>query len=100
MAPAVTTSPRCCRRSPGRAPQEPSGCAESCRTWRAATTRPDLAFDLVRPGIAVYGQTPIPARGDMGLIPAMTLTCPVAMVRPIQSGDGVSYGHTWIAQRD
>lgn len=66
----------------------------------ATMTRPDLAFDLVRPGIAVYGQTPIPARGDMGLIPAMTLTCPVAMVRPIRAGDGVSYGHTWIADRD
>ncbi|BBY28393.1 alanine racemase [Mycolicibacterium sediminis] len=66
----------------------------------AAMTRPDLAFDLVRPGIAVYGQTPIPARGDMGLIPAMTLTCPVAKVRSIEAGDGVSYGHTWIADRD
>ena len=66
----------------------------------ATMTRPDLAFDLVRPGIAVYGQTPIPARGDMGLIPAMTLTCSVAMVRQIHAGDGVSYGHTWIADRD
>ena len=28
----------------------------------AALTRPDLAYDMVRPGIAVYGQTPIPAR--------------------------------------
>lgn len=66
----------------------------------AAMTRPDLAFDMVRPGIAVYGQTPIPAAGDMGLRPAMTLTCPVALVRSIKAGDGVSYGHTWIAERD
>jgi alanine racemase len=66
----------------------------------AALTRPDLAFDLVRPGIAVYGQTPIPALGDMGLRPAMTLTCPVAQTRSIKAGDGVSYGHTWIAERD
>ena len=66
----------------------------------AAMTRPDLAFDMVRPGIAVYGQTPIPARGAMGLRPAMTLTCPVALVRSISAGDGVSYGHTWIADRD
>jgi alanine racemase len=63
-------------------------------------TRPDLAFDMVRPGIAVYGQTPIPARGDMGLRPAMTLTCPVAYVRSLKAGDGVSYGHTWIADSD
>jgi alanine racemase len=66
----------------------------------ATMTRHDLAFDLVRPGIAVYGQTPIPERGDMGLIPAMTLSCAVAMVRRIKAGDGVSYGHTWIADRD
>jgi alanine racemase len=63
-------------------------------------TRPDLAFDMVRPGIAVYGQTPIPERGDMGLRPAMTLRCSVALVRSVRAGDGVSYGHTWIADRD
>jgi alanine racemase len=66
----------------------------------AALTRPDLAFDLVRPGIAVYGQTPIPQRGDMGLRPAMTVKCPVALVRTVRTGDGVSYGHTWVADRD
>ncbi|MGZ5365707.1 MAG: alanine racemase, partial [Mycobacterium sp.] len=66
----------------------------------SALTRPDLAFDMVRTGIAVYGQTPIPERGDMGLKPAMTLKCPVALVRPIQAGEGVSYGHTWIAESD
>ncbi|KUH73627.1 alanine racemase [Mycolicibacterium novocastrense] len=66
----------------------------------AAMTRPDLAFDLVRAGIAVYGQTPIPERGNMGLRPAMTLKCPVALVRSIRAGDGVSYGHTWVADRD
>jgi len=63
-------------------------------------TRPDLGFDMVRPGIAVYGQTPIPERGDMGLKPAMTLKCPVALLRSVRAGDGVSYGHTWIAERD
>jgi alanine racemase len=66
----------------------------------AAMTRPDLTFDMVRTGIAIYGQTPIPDRGDMGLRPAMTLKCPVALVRSVQAGDGVSYGHTWIAKDD
>ena len=36
----------------------------------------------------------------MGLRPAMTLKCPVALVRSVKAGDGVSYGHTWIADRD
>jgi alanine racemase len=66
----------------------------------SAMTRPDLGFDMVRPGIAIYGLSPIPERGDMGLRPAMTLKCAVTMVKPVKAGDGVSYGHTWIAERD
>jgi alanine racemase len=66
----------------------------------ATLTRPDMAFDLVRPGIAVYGLSPIPERGDMGLEPAMTVKCAVALVRPVSTGEGVSYGHTWIADHD
>jgi alanine racemase len=63
-------------------------------------SRPDLAFDMVRPGIAVYGLSPVPQLGDMGLIPAMTVKCAVALVKSIRAGEGVSYGHTWIAERD
>jgi alanine racemase len=66
----------------------------------ATLSRPDLAFDMVRPGIAVYGLSPVPLLGDMGLIPAMTVKCSVALVKSIYAGDGVSYGHTWIAERD
>jgi len=66
----------------------------------ATMSRPDLAFDLVRPGIAVYGLSPVPDLGDMGLIPAMTVKCVVALVKAIRTGEGVSYGHTWIAERD
>ncbi|OBK24775.1 alanine racemase [Mycobacterium asiaticum] len=66
----------------------------------ATMVRPDLTFDLVRPGIAVYGLSPVPKLGDMGLIPAMTVKCPVALVKSIKAGEGVSYGHTWVAPRD
>ena len=66
----------------------------------ATLARPDLAFDLVRPGIAVYGLSPLPLRGDMGLVPAMTVKTVVALVRPICAGEGVSYAHTWVADRD
>ena len=66
----------------------------------AAMTRPDLAYDLVRPGIAVYGLSPIPERGEMELRPAMTLKCPIALVKSVRAGEGVSYGHSWIADRD
>ncbi|MGP3706242.1 alanine racemase [Gordonia paraffinivorans] len=66
----------------------------------AALTRPDLARDMVRPGIALYGRTPIPERGDFGLIPAMTLSAQVALVKNVAAGEGVSYSQTWIAPRD
>ena len=52
------------------------------------------------PGIAVYGLSPVPELGDMGLVPAMTVKCPVALVKPIRAGESVSYGHTWTAERD
>ena len=66
----------------------------------AALTRPDLARDLVRPGIALYGCTPIPERGDFGLIPAMTLRAEVALVKNLAAGQGVSYNHHWTSDRD
>jgi alanine racemase len=66
----------------------------------ATMSRPDLAFDLVRPGIAVYGLSPVPKLGDMGLVPAMTVKCAVALVKSIRAGEGVSYGHTWVADQD
>lgn len=66
----------------------------------AALTRPDLAFDMVRPGIAVYGLSPIPELGDFGLRPAMTFRARVALVKNVAAGEGVSYGHEWVAERD
>jgi alanine racemase len=66
----------------------------------ATLTRPDLAFDMVRPGIAVYGLTPLPERGEFGLRPAMTLRARVALTKNVPAGEGVSYGHEWIAPHD
>lgn len=68
----------------------------------AAILRPSARFDLVRCGIASYGLDPAPGEtpADLGLVPAMTVRAPLAMVKRIARGDGVSYGHTWIADRD
>jgi alanine racemase len=66
----------------------------------ATIARRDLAFDMVRPGLAIYGLHPIPGFGDIGLKPAMTLKAPVAAVKPVRAGDGVSYGHTWAPDHD
>jgi alanine racemase len=60
----------------------------------ATLTRPDTHFDLVRPGISVYGLTPIPGR-DFGLRPAMTARARVLLTKRVPAGQGVSYGHTY-----
>ncbi|MEV6771381.1 alanine racemase [Nocardia sp. NPDC051030] len=66
----------------------------------ATLTRPDLAFDMVRPGIAAYGLSPTPEISDFGLRPAMTFRARVALVKRVAAGEGVSYGHEWTADRD
>lgn len=64
----------------------------------ATLNRPDLCFDLVRVGIAMYGLNPLPHKED--LRPAMTFRSSVALVKQVPAGESVSYGHTWTAERD
>ncbi|MFE0370971.1 alanine racemase [Streptomyces tendae] len=62
----------------------------------ATLTLPDAHFDLVRPGIAMYGVSPSPEIGtpaDFGLRPVMTLAASLALVKQVPGGHGVSYGH-------
>jgi alanine racemase len=67
----------------------------------AAILRPSSRFDLVRCGLASYGLDPAPGwTPDLGLLPAMTARATLAMVKEVAAGDGVSYGHTWVADHD
>ncbi len=65
----------------------------------ATLTRPDAHFDLVRPGLAVYGLSPVPGR-DFGLRPAMTMRAAVTQTKRVPAGQGVSYGHTYTTARE
>ncbi|GAA3363271.1 alanine racemase [Saccharopolyspora gregorii] len=65
----------------------------------AVLTRPDLHFELVRPGIAAYGLDPVPQDGDHGLVPAMTFRSTVVLTKRVAAGESVSYGHRWTADR-
>ncbi|MFF9275133.1 alanine racemase [Streptomyces griseosporeus] len=65
----------------------------------AALTLPETHFDLVRPGIAMYGVSPSPELGtpaDFGLRPVMTLSASLALVKHVPGGHGVSYGHHYV----
>lgn len=66
----------------------------------ATLLRPDLAYDMVRPGIAVYGLSPAPEVGAFDLRPVMTLRATVVLLKHVPAGGGVGYGHRWIAPRD
>ena len=66
----------------------------------ATLTLPAAAYDIVRPGIAVYGLDPM--GGDpaaYGLRPAMTVRAPVTLVKRVPAGSGVSYGHEYTTER-
>lgn len=68
----------------------------------ATLTNPSAAYDMVRPGLAVYGLSPIPDLGtpaDYGLREAMRLISHVALVKDVPAGQGVSYGHTYVTDR-
>jgi alanine racemase len=64
----------------------------------ATLDRPDLHFDLVRVGIAMYGLNPLPYKED--LRPVMSFRSSVALTKRISAGESVSYGQTWTARRD
>lgn len=67
----------------------------------AAVLRPSSHFDLVRCGIAAYGLDPAPGvTPRLGLRPAMTVRARLLMSKAVAAGEGVSYGHTWLAEHD
>jgi alanine racemase len=64
----------------------------------ATLTNARARYDLVRPGVSVYGLSPVPelaSARDLGLRPAMTLLGRVALVKGVPAGVGVSYGHAY-----
>lgn len=68
----------------------------------ATLTLPEAHFDLVRPGVSVYGISPGPSVGtpeELGLRPAMTLRARTALTKQVPKGAGVSYGHRYITPR-
>jgi alanine racemase len=61
---------------------------------------PEIPKNLgVRPGLALYGLSPIP-ECQVQLKPVMSLRSKIVKTHKIKKGDGVSYNQTWRAQRD
>lgn len=55
---------------------------------------PDYHFDLVRPGVGLYGGLPFEDAA-----PVVTVALPVIQIRDVAVGEAVGYGNAWVAER-
>jgi len=61
----------------------------------------EVGGDIVRPGIMLYGASPLPydTAGTLGLRPVMTLRSALIGVQDLRPGEAVGYGGTYVASR-
>lgn len=72
--------------------------------WIHAANSAGLAFlrphhTLVRPGLLVYGVRPRPLSPEVDVLPAMTVSTRIALIKDVPVGTSVSYGGRWVASR-
>ena len=66
----------------------------------AVLDHPELARDMVRLGISLYGLAPsFDVKCDLALEPVMTLKSVISHIKTVEEGTSVSYGRTFIAKR-
>ena len=71
-----------------------------CAASASVLGAPDMALEMVRAGIAVYGYEPAPGiAADVELRSALSLKSRVARVLDVAPGATVGYGRTWVASR-
>lgn len=64
---------------------------------------PETHFDLVRPGISLYGVSPSADLGsgqDIGLKPTMIMRATISNVKAVTEGSPVSYSHQYVTSED
>jgi len=79
-----------------------------CSNSGAVFLHPEACFDMIRPGIAVYGYFPDRSIAEYmartypsfeGLKPVMEVCSKIEQVKTINEGQEVSYGRTWKAEK-
>ncbi|AOS85097.1 alanine racemase [Chlorobaculum limnaeum] len=64
----------------------------------AIVSMPDARFDMVRPGILLYGCHPVDAEpSPVPVRPVMQFQCRVIFVKEVAAGTSISYSRTWNA---
>lgn len=73
----------------------------SCANSAAVLAWPESHYDLIRPGILLYGISPLSNHvgADHGLKPVMQLESEVIAIRTIEPGETVGYGANWQAEQ-
>jgi alanine racemase len=67
----------------------------------ATLSDPALHYDRVRVGLALYGLHPAPhLASQIDLRPVLQVKARVTQVKTIAAGEGVSYGHQFVADRE
>ena len=68
----------------------------------AVLNYPGAAADWIRPGLMLFGVSPLEtvSAEALGLEPVMTLATALMAVKPVKRGDTVGYGATWQVRRD
>ncbi len=71
-----------------------------CANSGAILQMPDSYFDMVRPGIMMYGYTPsMETRRTVQIRPAMSLKGRIGFVKQVEKGTSISYARRYIAKR-
>lgn len=76
-------------------PTVPKSLANSSGIFRGASYH----FDMVRPGMALYGLNPVPEE-DNPMRPVVSLYAPVLQVKTVKAGEAVGYGASFRAKND
>jgi alanine racemase len=62
---------------------------------------PESHFDMVRPGILLYGYAPSPALAEKARVhPVMELATKISFLKKVKKGEAISYGRRWTAPQD
>ena len=62
---------------------------------------PEYSFDMVRMGIIMWGLSPYSGENIAPkTLPVMGLKARITNIHTLKKGDGISYGHTFIANKD
>ena len=71
-----------------------------CSNSGAIFLHPEAHFDMVRPGIVIYGYSSCAKEIGIELKPVMEFSSQIVAIKHFKKGDSVSYDRTWVAKED